>query len=332
MRPASIIILIITLTFISCTKQQEGQMTGDYLGQELPGEEPEVFASGIISKGMFERDMAISPDGDEIYYSVIMGRFDYTMIMVVKRENGVWGEPEVAEFSGNPKWKDLEPFISPDGKRFFFMSNRPDTTNGETEPGDEDIWVMDRTGSVWSAPYNLGEPVSSDKEEYFPSVTKDGTIYFTRQEKGSPIGHIYRSRLINGEYTEPEKLPEEVNSGQAQYNAFIAPDESYIIVPTYGREDSGGGTDYYISFRNENDEWTGPFNMGDKINSESNSEYSAYVSPDGKFIFFMSDRKKPLSELPGKFDGEYLEGFHNSSQNGYPDIYWMRADFIDELR
>ncbi len=324
--------LLVVFLFLFCSTQNEFPvLRGDDLGQKSPGKEAELFAPGVVSTGMYNRDIAIMPDGSEIYFGVVLGRYDLTAIVVTKRVNGKWSEPEVTEFSNNPEWFDLEPCISPDGQKLFFLSNRPDTANGEFKKGDEDIWVMDRVEDGWSEPYNLGPPVNSNDEEYFPSVTNDGTIYFTRQEKGSPIGFIYRSRLKNGKYTEPEKLPEQVNSGQAQYNAFVAPDESYIIVPVYGREDSFGGTDYYISFRDQNDRWTEPLNMGEKINSSARSEYSPFVSRDGNYLFFMSD-KLPEGDKPDRLTYEKLKKLFKSPLNGNPNIFWIDAKIIEDLK
>ena len=86
-----------------------------------------------------------------------------------------------------------------------------------------------------------------------------------------------------------------MNSTNYQYNAFIAPDESYIIVPNGQRSDGFGGTDYYISFRNEDDTWVGPFNLGSEVNSPFGKEWSAYVSSDGAYLCFMSDRRSDNS-------------------------------------
>ena len=147
--------------------------------------------------------------------------------------------------------------------------------------------------------------------EFFPAVTENGTIYFTRTIPNDGT-YIFRSRLQNGNYLKPEKLSKEVNSTNDQYNAFIAPDESYIIVPNGQRSDSYGGTDYYICFRNSDDTWSHPINMGDQINSKFGQEWSAYVSPDQKCLFFMSDR-----------------GPHKP---GMPKIFWIDASFIEGLK
>ncbi len=310
-------------------------LSGEYLGQTPPGEEPELFAPDIVSTGIYTRDIAITPDGGEIYYGVSIGPF--TTIMQTKLENGRWTRPEVAPFSADPGYMNLEPHISPDGQRFFFLSNRP-IEGGALEPEEvgtwvnQDIWVMDRVADGWSEPFNLGPPVNSSDEEYFPSVTADGTIYFSRQASGSQESHIYRSRLVDGTYGPVEKLPPQVNSTAVQFNAFVAPDESYLILGVFGRDDSLGSADYYIVFRNQDDVWSEPINMGATINTPRGGEWSPFVSRDGRYFFFMSSRTRPLKSFPERLTAESLWEAYTNPQNGNADIYWVDAAFIDGLR
>ena len=91
----------------------------------------------------------------------------------------------------------IGPAISPDGQRFFFLSTRPQA--GQEEKSGwvyQDIWVMDREGEVWGEPYNLGAPVNSEAPEYFPSVTADGTLYFTR-EREDRVSETWRARYVS---------------------------------------------------------------------------------------------------------------------------------------
>jgi hypothetical protein len=275
---------------------------------------------------MYERDMAISPEGDEIYYTIVLGGYTYSTILLTRRVDGVWTRPQVAPFATDPRYLFIEPHISPDGKRLFFVSNRP--LEGE-EPGGEDIWVTDRTEAGWGEPYNLGAPVNSAGSEFFPSVTRDGTVYFTRRPEGDRAEAIYRSRLVDGAYTEPERLPEQVNGAPTQFNACIAPDESYIVVCAYGREDSVGGTDYYVSFRNQDDTWVGPINLGEKINTDQRNEHSPYVTSDGALFFFMSSR---TSVPPEQMSYDWLQQAKDEPGNGNPDMYWVDASVITALR
>lgn len=329
---AALIMLFSMITFINLVAGEKFPvLKGPYLGQKSPGLEAELFAPGIVSTGLLTRDVAMTPDGKEIYFSAAAANYLFSTILVTREIKGRWTAPEVMPQMNNPKIMNIEPCISPDGKKFFFLSNRPDTSRGETE-GDEDIWVMDRIGDTWGAPYNLGEPVNSEHAEFFPSITNDGTIYFTRAEKGSRVNLIYRSRFVNGQYQAPEKLPVQVNSGTSQYNAFIARDESYLIVPVFGRKDSYGGTDYYIVFRNPDDTWHEPINMGEKINTAAALEFSPYISPDGKYFFFMANRPLPENKYPVQLTFNFLKQLHQQPQNGNASIYWIDAKVIENLK
>ena len=103
-------------------------------------------------------------------------------------------------------------------------------------------------------------------------------------------------------------------------------------MPVSGREDSYGGTDYYISFRTEDDQWSDLINMGERINTPQNGEFSPYVSPDGRFFFFMASRRIPWEAWPDTLTRDVMTRAFNEPGNGRSDIYWVDAAFIDSLR
>jgi len=332
-RVAVSFLLVVASACAEPPQSEAPRLDGPYLGQTPPGTTAEIFAPGIVSTGMYTRDVAMTPDGREIYFGVMTGGL--SVIMETRLGEGGWSEPEVASFSTDSRYFFIEPAISPDGEKFYFLSTRlPDGV--EPEEGEirswvnQDIWVMDRVGDGWGEPYNLGPPVNTDAAEFFPSLTHDGTMYFTRGE--AQESYIYRSRLVDGLYLEPERLGVQVNSTASQYNAFIAPDESYLIVCTGGRDDSLGGTDYYVVFRYEDDTWSEPVNLGPEVNTPANGEYSPYVSPDGRFLFFMSSRRRPAADLPPVLDRDFLWEIHTGPGNGNAGIYWIDAGFLEELR
>ncbi|MGW8265345.1 MAG: hypothetical protein ACWGSQ_03195 [Longimicrobiales bacterium] len=310
-------------------------LTGPYLGQTPPGDTPELFAPGIVTTGMYTRDVAMTPDGSELYFGVLLGTVT-AIIETHRAADGAWTQPEVAPFSRDSRFFNLEPHISPDGSRLLYLSTRVEGRDPEPEEvrswANQDIWAVDRMENGWGEPYNLGSPVNTEDSEYFPSTTLDGTLYFTRGLRGGQESYIYRSRLVDGRYQEPERLGPEVNSTPNQFNAFIAPDESYLILCTGSREDTFGGTDYYVTFRNEDDRWSGPVNMGEVVNTPMAGEFSPYVSPDGRYFFFMSTRRFPLEALPDTLTWAYLKGFRQLPETGNAGIYWVDAGFIEALR
>ena len=309
--------------------------TGDYLGQTPPGDSAEIFAPGIVTTGIYTRDVAMTPDGSELYFGILLGPVA-AIVETHRGPDGTWSEPEVAPFSRDSRFFNLEPAISPDGSRFMFLSTRlegrePEATELRTW-ANQDIWVMDREGEGWGEPYNLGPPVNTEDSEFFPSLTRDGTLYFTRAPADGQGSYIYRSRLVDGVYQEPERLGPRVNSTSNQFNAFIAPDESYLILCTGDREDTLGGTDYYVVFRSPDDRWSEPVNMGPKVNTEGAGEFSPYVSPDGRFLFFMSTRPGARDRIPETLTWEYIKAFRMMPEIGNAGIYWVDASFIQELK
>jgi len=85
--------------FTSC---QQSKVDMNYLGQTTPGDSAVIFAPGIIGTGMYTRDIAISPSGDELYYGISLGSYTYTTILVCRRINGRWTGPEIAPWCNDP--------------------------------------------------------------------------------------------------------------------------------------------------------------------------------------------------------------------------------------
>lgn len=289
---------------------------------------PVVFAPGVISTGDFESHPAFTPDGRTLYFLKNNPAFTFWTILVSRaRPGGKWSAPEVAEFSG--RYADADPFITADGRRFFFISNRPLAGQApDNFKGDLDIWMMERTEAGWSAPVNLGAPVNSGGNEWYPTLTRDGTLYFgSDREGGKGLTDLYRCRLVNGKYAEAENLGDAVNTRFNEFEPYIAPDESYLIFMS-GRPGGLGGFDLYLSYRREG-KWTEPKNLGDKINTPAH-EYSPSISPDGRYFFYTSGGLRGAWDKPPPRRLTYreLESRLHSPQNGLGDIYQVDLDAL----
>ena len=281
-----------------------------------PMPEPTMFAEGVVSTGDFESHPAFTPDGKTLYFLRSSPTFNFWTILATHFKNNKWSTPEVISISG--QYRDADPFITNDGSRFYFISDRP---NGDPSRKQEkrslDIWVMGKTGKDWSAPRNLGPPVNTSGEEWYPTVAADGTLYFG-SDRGKGGTDIYRSRFVDGKYLEPENLGESINTQYEEFEPYIAPDQSYLIFMAV-RPDGLGGSDLYISYQ-QNGNWTKAVNLGDKINSKG-SEYSPIVSPDGKYFFWSSTRSLVLPSQTKPLTYAELLMKLRSPGNGLGDIY-----------
>jgi Tol biopolymer transport system component len=325
--------IILSYFLLSCNSHNTGDSKDSlvdvsfrYFDQTLPGDTPVLFAPGKISTKHNERDAAFSPLGNEFFFS-LRGPSFYTIIML-KQEDNSWTEPEVAPFSG--KYSDIEACFSPDGQRLYFASNRP--LEGTGEPKDYDIWFVQRQEKGWGEPQNIGSPINTPGDEYYPSFTKDGTIYYTASYHDALGGEdLNYSKWINNQYTMPINLGDSINTKKGEFNACVSPEGSWIIFTSMGWGPGEGGGDLWISFQKSEGHWSRPRNLGNNINSPF-LEYCPTLSPDKKYLFFASNRSKIQNYSKKQLTYQQLMRMFEGPQNGNQDIYWVESAFIEKLR
>ncbi len=325
---AILLIATFSVLTISCgdKKKQPPAPKGDsdwkYFGLASPGKTPALFSPEIVSTRRNERDFTISPAGNVMFFSMVLPGNTLSVILYLRFDGFFWSEPKVTTFSG--QYSDMEPAFSPDGNKLFFASNRP---NGIGDRNDDyDIWYIENTEKGWSTPINVGSPVNTEKNESYPSVASDGTLYFTTERKDSIGGEdIFYSSYKDGKYLTPVNLGEPVNTTFQEFNAFVAPDKSYLIFSSIGREDDLGEGDLYISHRIQDNLWSEPKNMGTNINSDK-LDYCPFVSPEGKFLFFTSQRIDPALKVPNYKNLPRILQLADGVENGLGNIFWVEFE------
>ncbi|WP_217491860.1 hypothetical protein [Aquimarina megaterium] len=163
----------------------------------------------------------------------------------------------------------------------------------------------ERTDSGWSAVKSLGSSFENIPIMRLTASSKGTYVFDERTRNGN--GVLRYSRLIDGKREKPKALPKEINTGKWNAHPFIAPDESYIIWDGV-RESGYGKADLYISYRQKDGSWGAAINLGDKINTEFEDAFGS-VTPDGKYFFF-----------------------YRGVSQGNLDIFWVDAQFIEDLR
>lgn len=332
------VLLIVVVSSIYAQKKGFPRLSGPYLGQKAPGDVPEVFAPGIVSTQFHEHSFpTFSPDGKEIHWTVVIGltgqsgesaKYFGINILSMKQRNGVWLSPEFFPFT--TFYQELEGFFSPDGKKYFFASRRP-FDKGQKESKGNHIWVSEKQGDHWKKPIPLPPPIRTEKPASSPTVTNTETIYFESVwEKGEYEVGIFRSELINGKYSDPQLLPGSINTPHLDWTPFISSDESYLLFAS-NRPGGYGSTDIYVAFRNKDGLWTESYNLGPSINSEFEEGYP-YVSPDGKYLFFVANKFLFEDVLDDDYTYGRVLDVLNRPGNGANDIYWVDAKIIDRLR
>jgi dipeptidyl aminopeptidase/acylaminoacyl peptidase len=313
--------LAVIIALITCCCKTVAQVT--YPDATLPANSPLLFANGLLTNGLSNRDFTISPKGDEIFYTLQQPRFVSSTILYLTKKNGKWSKPRVAPFSG--RFRDLEAAFSPDGTYIYFSSDRP-LKNGATKK-DFDIWRVKRNpNDTWATPENLGADVNTNKNEFYPSITRSGNLYFTVEadyNKGSE--DIVVCKPMPGGYTKPESLPEDINTKYDEFNAFVDPDEQFILLTSEGRPDDMGRGDLYISHKDKAGNWLPVKHLPVPINSTA-IDYCPFVTSDKKYLMFTSSRlNKEFTDGKTKTYLQ-LKTLLNGAGNGWDDIYWVKFD------
>lgn len=281
----------------------------------MPNDTVRIFAPGIISTPLNERDLAISTDGKELMYTLNTNDNTRRAIVIVRLTGNRVDSKSIAPFSGT--YADIEPAYSPDGQKLFFASSRP-LYAGDTT-ADYNIWYSERINNQWSAEaHPIRGKVNTDEDEFYPSVTTNGNLYYTAAYKNG-VGRedIYVSMPTEGVYGEPTPLNTNVNTAAFEFNAYVSPDEQVIIFSSYGRADDMGGGDLYLSTKDASGHWSKSRNAGPAINSNK-LDYCPFIDFRHSAFYFTSNR---LPVLKGAMDLQALEQAAGGILNGQGNLY-----------
>lgn len=321
-----LVVIVICCMISSCKKNEATEKeTAKPEAKTEKKEGVQPFAKHVFSQFTNVRDFTMSADESEAYFSLQSPVRELSVIMKIEKKDNVWQDPEISSFSG--KYSDLEPFLSPDNLKLYFVSNRP-ISKDSTKTKDMDIWYVERASknAVWSESKNLGAPINTEGDEFYPAVANNGNLYFTTVRKElESADDIFMSKWENNTYTEPLRLSEGINTKGAEYNAFIAPDESYIIFGGWRRPNGLGSGDMYIS-KNVNGEWTTAENLGEKINSK-HMEFCPFVL--NGTLYFTSRRSSVEQKENGFTNAQELISEINKYDNGASRIYKVDINLID---
>lgn len=156
-------------------------------------------------------------------------------LYVVEFSNGSFSKPE--RLSLNTEYNEFNGIFSNDGEKIYFTSDRPGGFGGL------DIYEIELIGkNKWSQPKNLGPSINTAADEQCPFMLKDGmTLYF------SSNGHVSNGDFDiyivtqgdDGEWGDPDKLGEPINSDKDDLYYRMSPDETRAVYYTFGESGEG---------------------------------------------------------------------------------------------
>jgi outer membrane protein OmpA-like peptidoglycan-associated protein len=177
-----------------------------------------------------ESILSVSPDGKKLY---------------IFRKGKIF-EADASDPSVNPEKIDhsislakTHAFITPDGKTLLFSARSPRDEYGT------DIYkaTKDKDG-YWNDPVPL-DAINTKYNDEGPFLSEDGTLYFASNGYPGYGGYdIYKTKFVNGQWTQPENLGQPINSAADDIYLTFLPNSSYGYYSS-GRMGGYGDMDVY---------------------------------------------------------------------------------------
>jgi outer membrane protein OmpA-like peptidoglycan-associated protein len=192
----------------------------------------------------------------------------------------------------NSPYNDYAPVADPTGTKLYFTSRRKggiSKDDSEAEQGDEDIYVIEKTGDVWGEPTLMPEPINTDKMEGIDFISADGQLigFTSSRDGGVGSSDIYLSTLEGNRWTPQVNMGNVVNGEDWDSNSTISSDGHRIIFAS-SRKGGYGQVDLYMTEKNIFGDWGPAMNLGGMVNTPSN-DTNPFLSQDGKTLYFASD-------------------------------------------
>lgn len=212
---------------------------------------------------------------------------------------GEWTSPERLAFCDN-KMNEATIAVSSDEKKVYVYQ---DATGGG------DIYYSNFAGNKFEDLSELEyEDVNTKFWETHCTVTPDGqTMYFVSDRPGGYGGRdIYRIvKLPNGEWSKAQNMGPQINTPFDEDSPYIDVNNKTLYYASNG-DKSMGGMDIFVTFRDADNNWSEPLNLGYPINST------------GDDVFYTTT----VDGLRG-----YLSSFRKGG-HGEKDIYEIQNDYL----
>lgn len=165
------------------------------------------------------------------------------LILQSKRSGRDWGDPEVVELGSDSSHVVGHPAISDDEKTLIFAADF------ERGYGGKDLYIATRESIMepFGYPMNLGPLVNTKRDEVFPFIRNDSTLYFSSNGHvrlgGLDIYQVYfHADTISGAAI---NMGYPINSAADDFGIIFDPEQQEAGYMSSSRPGTRGGADIY---------------------------------------------------------------------------------------
>ena len=257
---------------------------------------------------------ALSPDGSILFFTrsrnikargdVVTRRIEEFMQARRHSPDEEFNRGELLDYPFNEGENYGGVSLSIDNRLLIVAASNPNPSNPQNIDLFKTNYIVDGKDDnggffyYWGELELLSEQINTPMGwESQPTLSADGNELFfasarensTLDHNGNPTMDIYMSvKTENGEWSEAEKLPYPISTGDQEKAPFLHPDGKTLYFSS-NRLPSGGGYDLWVTRRDSIKRWSDPVNLGTPVNT-SGDEHGLVVSSSGTEAFFASRR------------------------------------------
>ena len=198
-------------------------------------------------------------------------------------------KPIIMSSSVNSIFVEAEPKISPDGETLYFgRKNNKKNIGGRKD--DSDIWfsTLDSTGN-WTKAQNIGLPVNDKGYNTIVGIRNDGNaLVITREYDEQLKTELFITYFKNGNWTEPYPIIFQDVDKQFDDSYYTISSDFDVILISMNTETEPIHQELFVSFLQDNEQWSKPQNVGTSLNTPKN-EILPVLARDDKTMYFSSD-------------------------------------------
>ena len=193
----------------------------------------EVFSNSLKTP-FNEGTASFSRSGDTVYFTrnlhvdgslrELSNTGNKLGIFSAIKEGDKW--TRITEFRFNSEYFNMTtPYLSPDGSRLYFSSDRPGGYGGS------DIYYSQMKNGFWGDPVNIGPVINTKGNESYPFINEAGELFFSSDGHGGLGGKdIFITKRKNGSWYLPVRLDAPINSSFDDFGIVTDPlmDEGFF--------------------------------------------------------------------------------------------------------
>ncbi|MBW4890233.1 OmpA family protein [Mucilaginibacter sp. HMF5004] len=281
-----------------------------YQGETGGAADTKLFAVTIGANDYHMGPASFTVDGNEMYFTLTRlpaKQKDTAAITTIKPEifwskkaDGTrWSKPLPFAYN-NPKYSAGDPYIAPDGKTLYFVSDMPGGKGGT------DIYYCKKgVADNWEQPVNLKSVNTTGNER--TAVLYAGNLYFSSDNNTGMGGlDIYKAVPRGGSFAKAQNMGYPVNSPQDDF-AFIPVSETRGYLSS-NRTGGAGSDDIYSYVQNPVPAYVFEGVVYDKQSNEAIAGSKVIFTGNNKVLTTRSDNAGKFTFSTGQKGNYTLRG------------------------